>query len=122
MLSAIREYVHTFVSLSMKIIFGDRVLKSGAILTLMELPALRRTQPITIGQNFFKTHVQLLKWLHGKQQQHLILYIGVRGEVRECGNGDQVLDLSNLSEGAQVSEGDPHPASAQRPLSGVGGL
>ena len=47
---------------------------------------------------------------------------GVRGEARERGNGDQVLDLSNLPEGAQVPEGDPHPASAQRPLSGVGRL
>ena len=35
----------------------------------MELPAVRRTQPSSKGSNFFNTHVQLLQWLHGKQQQ-----------------------------------------------------
>ena len=30
---------------------------------------MRRTQPITIGKNSLTTHVQLLQWLHGKQQQ-----------------------------------------------------
>ena len=32
---------------------------------------MRRTQPSTKGQNFFITHVQLLQWLHGKQQQQV---------------------------------------------------
>ena len=36
----------------------------------MELPAVRRTQPIIIGQKFSLTiHAHLLQWLHGKQQQ-----------------------------------------------------
>ena len=35
----------------------------------LELPAVRRTQPISVGQNFFNTsNVELLQWLHGKQQ------------------------------------------------------
>ena len=32
------------------------------------LLAVRRTQPSTKAQ--ISTHVQLLQWLHGKQQQH----------------------------------------------------
>ena len=36
----------------------------------MELPAVRRTQPIPHRPKFLPTtHVQLLQWLHGKQQQ-----------------------------------------------------
>ena len=36
---------------------------------IRELPAVRRTQPITIGQNLSTTNVQVLQGLHGKQQQ-----------------------------------------------------
>ena len=33
---------------------------------------MRRTQPTTKKVNISsKTHVQMLQWLHGKQQQHL---------------------------------------------------
>ena len=31
---------------------------------------MRRTQPSTKGQISSTAHVQLLQWLHGKQQQH----------------------------------------------------
>ena len=34
----------------------------------MELPAVRRPQPITIGKISLTTPVQLLQRLHGKQQ------------------------------------------------------
>ena len=38
---------------------------------IKELPAVRRTQPITKKAYMsLTTHVQLLQWLHGKQQQH----------------------------------------------------
>ena len=35
----------------------------------MGLPAVHRTQPITIGKISPTAHVQLIQWLHGKQQQ-----------------------------------------------------
>ena len=35
----------------------------------MELPAVLRLQPITKGQNLLTIYVQLIQWLHGKQQQ-----------------------------------------------------
>ena len=35
------------------------------------LPAVRRTQPTTKKAKISSTtHVQMLQWLHGKQQQH----------------------------------------------------
>ena len=37
---------------------------------IMEIPAVRRTQPITVGRNFFNNPVQLLQWLHCKQKRH----------------------------------------------------
>ena len=37
----------------------------------MELPVVRRAQPSTKKAKISSTtHVQLLQWLHGKQQQH----------------------------------------------------
>ena len=41
----------------------------------MELPAVRRTQPITLGQISSAAHVHLRQWLHGKQQQHRCLVV-----------------------------------------------
>ena len=42
-----------------------------------ELPAVRRTQPITKKAKISTTpHVQLLQWLNGKQQQHEISALG----------------------------------------------
>ena len=42
----------------------------------MELPAVRRSQPITKKANISSTaHVQLLQWLHGKQQQQQLKYV-----------------------------------------------
>ena len=39
----------------------------------MEFPAVRRTEPITIGQISSTPHVQLIQCLHGKQQQRIRL-------------------------------------------------
>ena len=33
-------------------------------------PAVRRTQPITIGKNLINPQAHLLRWSRGKQQQH----------------------------------------------------
>ena len=46
--------------------------KRVCIVSNNELPAVRRT--ITIGQNFFLAYVQLLQWLHGKQQQYPFIH------------------------------------------------
>ena len=42
---------------------------------IKELPAVRRKQPITKRPKFLQQHVQLLQWLHGKQQQHNLLFL-----------------------------------------------
>ena len=42
----------------------------SALFQIIEFPAVRRTQPSTKNANISSTtHVQLLQWLHGKQQQ-----------------------------------------------------
>ena len=40
---------------------------------------MRRTQPITKGQDFFNNpaHVQLLQWLHGKPQHQSIIFLPI---------------------------------------------
>ena len=44
---------------------------------IIELAAVRRTHPSTKKAKISSTtHVQLLQWLHGKQQQHNISYLG----------------------------------------------
>ena len=40
----------------------------------MVLPAVRKTQPITEGQ---QPMFQLLQWLHGKQQQTTYLFLSI---------------------------------------------
>ena len=52
---------------------------------MRELPEVRRTQPITVGQHYFNNPCPIATmWLHGKQQQQrpknvkivfLVLYI-----------------------------------------------
>ena len=51
-----------------------------------ELPALRRTQPTTKRPKFLPTtHVKMLQWLHGQQQQHKATCIRIysRGRGRD---------------------------------------
>ena len=41
----------------------------SAYFQIIELPAVRRTQRITKGQNFFNNPCPIAKWLHGKNMR-----------------------------------------------------
>ena len=72
----------------------------------MEFPAVRRTEPITIGQISSTTHVHaisdehpvfpLLQWLHGKQQQQILQCYGFIRIVCGQGNGSAFSNWLDL--------------------------
>ena len=45
---------------------------SGSAFQIRELPVVRRMLPITLAKIVLTTHIQLLQWPHGKQQQQLM--------------------------------------------------
>ena len=70
--------VETFDPGSIRIhITGSNEVSGSVYVQIMELPAVRRTQPITIGQHFFYNPcpIATMQWLHIKQQQqHITIF------------------------------------------------